>query len=75
MVARHSDEGAQNLTRSPRRHRALLAKLPAEVPEHDHAERLDDGRQRCASQLSLSDRHVITLCVLEGLTDQELRSR
>ena len=62
----------QNLNRSARRHRALLAKLPADDHAHDHAERLDDGPASAAlRELSLSDRHVVTLCVLEGLTDRE----
>ncbi len=62
----------QNLTRSARRHRALLAKLPAEEHAHDHADHLDDGPASTAlRELPLVDRHVITLCVLEGLTDRE----
>lgn len=62
----------QNLQRSARRHRALLAKLPPEDHAHDHAEYLDDGPASAALRdLLLSDRHVITLCVLEGLTDRE----
>lgn len=62
----------QNLNRSARRHRALLAKLPAEDHAHDHAERIDDGpASEALRHLALSDRHVITLCVLEGLTDHE----
>jgi len=62
----------QNLQRSARRHRALLAKLPPEDHAHDHAENLDDGPASAALRdLSLPDRHVITLCVLEGLNDRE----
>ncbi|MFN4001185.1 RNA polymerase sigma factor [Microcella sp.] len=62
----------QDLQRSARRHRALLAKLPPEEHAHDHAEHLDDGPASVALRdLPLSDRHVITLCVLEGLTDRE----
>lgn len=62
----------QNLNRSARRHRALLAKLPPEQPTLDHAEHIDDGPARTAlRELPLADRHVITLCVLEGLTDRE----
>ncbi len=62
----------QNLTRSARRHRALLAKLPVDDHARDHAERVDDGPASAAlRELPLADRHVITLCVLEGLTDRE----
>lgn len=62
----------QNLQRSARRHRALLARLPIEEHTNDHAELLDDGPASAALRtLSLPDRHVITLCVLEGLTDRE----
>ncbi len=62
----------QNLTRSARRHRALLAKLPVDDHAHDHAELVDDGPASAAlRELPLADRHVITLCVLEGLTDRE----
>ncbi len=62
----------QNLNRSARRHRALLAKLPPEDHALDHAEHLDEGPASAALRdLPLSDRHVITLCVLEGLTDRE----
>lgn len=62
----------QNLTRGARRYRALLARLPAEIHALDHAERVDDGPATAAlRRLSLADRQVITLCVLEGLTDRE----
>jgi RNA polymerase sigma-70 factor (ECF subfamily) len=62
----------QNLSRSARRHRALLAKLPVDDHAHDHAELVDDGPASAAlRELPLADRHVITLCVLEGLTDRE----
>ena len=62
----------QNLNRSSRRHRALLAKLPPEDHAHDHADRLEDGLASTAlRELPLADRHVITLCVIEGLTDRE----
>ncbi|MBX9718022.1 MAG: RNA polymerase sigma factor [Microbacteriaceae bacterium] len=62
----------QNLNRSARRHRALLAKLPPEDHALDHADHLDDGPASAAlRELPLADRHVITLCVLEELTDRE----
>lgn len=62
----------QNLTRSARRHRALLAKLPPGEPVADHADRHDEGPASAAlRELSLADRQVVTLCVLEGLNDRE----
>lgn len=62
----------QNLNRSARRHRALLARLPAHGHVADHADRLDDGPASAAlRRLSLADRQVITLCVLEGFSDAE----
>lgn len=65
----------QNLNRSARRYRALLARLPPEQHVDDHAARIDDGPASAAlRELSLNDRHVITLCVLEGLSDAEAAS-
>lgn len=62
----------QNLNRSARRYRALLAKLPIEDHVYDHADHLDDGPASAAlRELPLLDRYVITLCVIEGLTDRE----
>lgn len=62
----------RNLDRSARRYRALLARLPAADPAVDHAELHDDGPASAALRsLPMADRQVITLCVLEGLTDRE----
>ncbi len=62
----------RNLDRSSRRYRALLARLPAAEPVADHAARFDDGPASAALRtLSLDDRRIIALCVLEGLTDAE----
>lgn len=62
----------RNLDRSARRHRALLARLPAAEHAPDHAERHDDGPASAALRsLPMPDRQVITLCVLEGLADRE----
>jgi len=63
---------AGNLSRSARRHRALLKKLPPGEHHPDHAEGFDDGEAQAAlARLSLADRQVITLCVLEGLSERE----
>lgn len=62
----------RNQSRSARRHALLLARLPTVENAADHADLHDDGPASAALRsLSLADRHVITLCVLEGLTDRE----
>ena len=63
---------AQNLSRGIRRHRALLHKLPAEPDAPDHAETIDGGPATDAlNSLSVADRQVIVLCVLEGFSTNE----
>jgi len=64
---------SSNLRRSARRHRALLARLPPEQHVGDHADLVDDDgdASRALAALSLNDRRVITLCVLEGLSEQD----
>ncbi len=63
---------AQNLTRGARRYRALLGRLPVDTHTRDHADAMDDGSASAALRdLPVSDRQVITLCVIEGLTDRE----
>jgi len=69
VTATHS---AQNLSRGIRRYRALLQRLPLEAEAPDHADRDDRGPASDAlNYLSLADRQVIALCVLEGLTANE----
>lgn len=62
---------AHNLSRSSRRHRALLARLPVEPPVPDHAERFEGDAERALRGLSLPDRQVIGLCVVEGMSERE----
>ena len=63
---------SRNLSRSSRRHRALLERLPLEAASADHAESYGDGEaQHALRQLSLSDQRVVTLCVLEGLSEKD----
>lgn len=63
---------AQNLRRGSRRYRALLARLPEESAASDNVERIDGGPATDALKgLSLHDRQVIGLCVLEGFTTEE----
>lgn len=63
---------ARNITRSAHRHRRLLAALPPSVDAPDPADGFDDGPvSRAFRGLSLADRQVITLCVLEGYGEAE----
>ena len=72
VTATHS---AHNVSRSSRRYRALLARLPAEEFVADHAEHFGEGDAvRALRALSLVDREVIALCVLEGLSEREAAS-
>lgn len=67
----------RNHTRSLRRYRTALGKLPAPAPQDDHAPAVDenlDGAERdrqvrdAFDRLSKRDQDVITLCILEELT-------
>lgn len=70
VTATHS---AHNLSRGSRRYRALLARLPVEASVADHAESFGEGDAvRALRTLSLADRDVITLCVVEGLSEREV---
>jgi RNA polymerase sigma-70 factor (ECF subfamily) len=62
---------ARNLSRSARRYRALLAKLPASDHVRDPADDVDDRAQRALARLSLTDQQVIALCVLDGYSERE----
>jgi RNA polymerase sigma-70 factor (ECF subfamily) len=63
---------SRNLSRSARRYRALLDRLPPENHSGDHAELFDEGAAQYAlRELSLSDQRVITLCVLEGMPERD----
>ena len=62
----------RNLRRSSHRYAALLDRLPAAVPVVDPGESvtvLDLSAQ--LARLSLPDRQVIALCVLEGYSERE----
>ena len=63
---------ASNLTRSTRRYRAALNRLPADDHHPDHADTVGDGDALTAlRQLSTLDQQVITLCVIECLAIEE----
>lgn len=72
-----------NLTRSTRRYRAVLERLPKPTVRDDHPDHADevgdridqdarDARVRAAfARLSEADQNVMTLCVLEELTMEQ----
>lgn len=61
-----------NLARASKRYQAALSRLPTPEPHEDPADLTDEGEATSALRnLSLLDRQVVTLCVLEDLTDQE----
>ena len=62
---------AHNVSRSARRYRALLAKLPAAEHSRDHAAGSDNAAWQALARLSLADRQVITLCVIDGYSERE----
>lgn len=62
---------ARNLSRGERRYKALLTRLPAGEHTRDHAEGVDDDARAALARLSLSDRQVIALCVLDGYSEKE----
>lgn len=66
---------SRNLNRSARRYQSLLARLPAPEPAPDHADGFGDSEAVIAlRRLSLAHQHVITLCVLEGLSEADAAS-
>jgi len=63
---------ANNLRRTARRHRALIARLGPPEPMTDHAEHFDDGIASAElRKMSIPDQRVIALCVIEGLSERE----
>jgi len=63
---------AQNITRSARRYRDLIDRVPPSGDMPDPAELLDDGPAVAALRsLSQGHRTVVTLCIIEGLTIAE----
>lgn len=62
---------ARNVHRGSRRHRALLDRLPAAAPSEFVADIGDSEAEAALRRLSLADRQIITLCVLEGFSEAE----
>ena len=59
---------AQNITRSARRYRDLLDRVPPSADVPDPADGLDDGPAVAAlGSLSRGHQEVVTLCIIEGL--------
>lgn len=64
---------ARNQSRSARRYRAALSRLPPPEPVPDHADRHDDGTAVLAlRRLGRNDQEIITLSVLEGYSEREI---
>lgn len=63
---------AHNLTRSARRHLQFLSRFPVDDPAPDPADRFTEGAASAALRtLSRTDQQVLTLCILEGLSERE----
>ncbi|GAB2467074.1 RNA polymerase sigma-70 factor (ECF subfamily) [Conyzicola lurida] len=59
---------AQNISRSARRHRALLDRIPPSPDMPDPADSFDDGPAMAALRsLSQNHQNIVTLCIIEGL--------
>jgi RNA polymerase sigma factor (sigma-70 family) len=63
----------RNQSRSARRYRAVLARLPAPEPTPDHAADDDSGEAvQALRTLSAADQHLLTLSVLEGYPERDI---
>lgn len=62
---------ARNQQRAARRHRALLAKLPPSTTTPDPAQRDELGLVARLDELSVVDRQVLVLCIIEGFSERE----
>jgi RNA polymerase sigma factor (sigma-70 family) len=61
-----------NLTRSEKRYRSALARIPSAPAAPDPADLVTDGTVfRVMRRLSLRDQEIITLCILEDLSAEE----
>lgn len=63
---------ASNLARALKRYQTALGRLPAPEPHPDPIDAMAEGDATIALRsLSELDRQVVTLCILEDLTDQD----
>jgi RNA polymerase sigma-70 factor (ECF subfamily) len=66
---------SRNLARSSRRYRNMLSRLPADTHEGDRYVDLSDGDALSALRsLSPADQRILTLCVLEQLSEKDAAS-
>jgi len=65
---------ASNTNRGVRRYRALLAGLPAASIHVDPIDHETSDALNALARLSLADRRVVVLCVLEGYSEREAAS-
>jgi RNA polymerase sigma factor (sigma-70 family) len=64
---------ARNLARSSRRYRAMLDRLPTDAhASDDTADQFDTEAHDALRRLSLADQHILTLCILEGLSGRDV---
>jgi RNA polymerase sigma factor (sigma-70 family) len=62
---------ARNLARGSRRYRAMLERLPADPHVNDRADQFDTEAHDALRLLSLADQRILTLCVLEDLSEKD----
>jgi RNA polymerase sigma factor (sigma-70 family) len=63
---------ARNLARSSRRYRTMLGRLPSDPHDEDRYFDSTDGEaQRALLRLSAADQRILTLCVLEELSEKD----
>lgn len=62
---------AKNLSRSARRYRSALARLPVAAAHEDSVDFGDGAAESALRLMPVKDRQVITLCIIEGLSDGE----
>jgi RNA polymerase sigma-70 factor (ECF subfamily) len=63
---------ARNLTRSSRRYRAMLDRLPVDTHHDDRSsDQFESEAHDALQRLSLVDQRILTLCVLEDLSEKD----
>jgi RNA polymerase sigma factor (sigma-70 family) len=62
---------ARNLARSSRRYRAMLERLPPDSHRDDRPDQFDAEAQDALRLLSVADQRILTLCVLEDLSEKD----
>jgi RNA polymerase sigma factor (sigma-70 family) len=63
---------ARNLARSSRRYRTMLSRLPVDTHEDDRfVDAFDSEAHVALRRLSAADQRILTLCVLEDLSEKD----